>query len=70
MLAAAFSPLSKRRPLKTTPCAPSIPSLLAMASPRPWVPPVMIAMVDRFLRKKSSLMSFEEFHAGGSGSTV
>jgi hypothetical protein len=51
---AAFSPLSLLRPVITIPGAPSRASLLAMASPNPWVPPVMIAMVEVFLGKSSS----------------
>lgn len=50
---AALSPLRLFRPLITIPGAPSSASLLAMASPKPWVPPVITAMVDLFLSKSS-----------------
>jgi hypothetical protein len=53
MLAAAFSPLSRLRPLRIMPRAPSRASRSAMAKPKPWAPPVMIVVVVRFLKKKS-----------------
>jgi hypothetical protein len=55
-LAAAASPFSAFRPLTTMPGDPSSASLLAIASPRPCVPPVITAMVDRFLERDSSAM--------------
>src|SRR5580704_6549728 len=56
-VSAAPSPFSAFRPLMTMPGAPSRASLLAMASPRPCVPPVMIAMMDRFRKKMSTFTS-------------
>jgi hypothetical protein len=57
MLAAAFSPLSTLRPLKMMPYEPSRAGRSAMANPKPWAPPVMIAVVVRFLKKKSSFIA-------------